>query len=232
MKKVAIIQSNYIPWKGYFDIIHDVELFIFLDDVQFTVRDWRTRNKIKTPRGLRWLSVPVGSDRNRLIHEVQIIDDVWYKSHWEMIKENYSKSPYFRHYRGFFENLYMERKWNNLSDLNQHMIQTISKDFLGIRTEFKDSREFLAVGEKTKRLLDILTKAGGDHYLSGPAAKDYIEEEQFKELGIGLHYKDYSGYPEYPQPYPPFEHGVTILDLLFNCGPDSSYFIWGWRELK
>lgn len=229
MKKAAIIQSNYIPWKGYFDVIHDVDLFIFLDDVQYTVRDWRNRNKIKTAQGLRWLTVPVGADRNRLIHEVEIADDGWNTTHWETLKQNYSKSPYFKLYREFFEQVYLGTKWLNLSELNQYLIKKISRDFLGIETEFVDSRELTASGSKQDRLIDLLLKTGADYYLSGPAARDYIDEKGFAEAGIELQYKDYSGYPEYPQLYPPFEHGVTILDLLFNCGPSSAEFIWGWR---
>jgi hypothetical protein len=230
MTKVAIIQSNYIPWKGYFDIIHDVDLFIFLDDVQFTARDWRNRNKIKTPHGLHWLTIPVGCSRERLIHEVQILDDNWEKCHWETIRHNYSKAPYFKLYKDYFEYVYLDIKWINLSELNQYIIKMISKDLLGITTEFEDSREFNAHGHKLDRLLDILVKTGAEYYISGPSARDYIEENRLTELGIQLHYKDYTGYPEYSQLFPPFEHGVTILDLLFNSGPDAPFFIWGWRD--
>lgn len=230
MKKVAIIQSNYIPWKGYFDIIHDVDLFVFLDDVQFTVRDWRNRNKIKTPRGTRWLTVPVGHKRDRLIHEVQITDEDWGKSHWEKLKQNYSTAPYFERYRDFFEYVYLDRKWKSLSVLNQFLVKEISARFLGINTLFKDSREYHAQGAKLDRLLDLLIKTKADYYVSGPSAKDYIEEEKLAELNMVLEYKDYSGYPEYLQAFPPFVHAVTILDLLFNCGLDAPYYIWGWRN--
>lgn len=230
MKKVAIIQSNYIPWKGYFDIIHDVDLFVFLDDVQYTVRDWRNRNLIKTPGGLRWLTVPVGCKRDRLIHEVQIVDPNWAKSHWEMLKQNYSKAPHFKTYKDRFEQFYLGRDWVNLSEMNQHLVRMISRDILGIKTEIKDAREFDAQGHKLDRLLDLLVKTGADYYLSGPSAKDYIEPERLAEFNIELHYKDYAGYPEYPQLFSPFEHGVTILDLLFNCGPDAPFYIWGWRD--
>jgi hypothetical protein len=232
MKKVAVIQSNYLPWKGYFDIIHDVDLFVFLDDVQYTVRDWRNRNLIKTPDGLHWLTVPVGCNRDRLIHEVQILDDNWEKCHWELIRQNYSKAPYFKTFKDRFEHIYMDMKWTNLSELNQYLVKGISRDLLGIRTEFEDSREFNAQGHKLDKLLDLLVKTGADYYLSGPSARDYIDANRLAETGMALHYKDYSGYPEYRQLYPPFEHGVTILDLLFNCGPDAPFFIWGWRDVE
>lgn len=230
MKKAAVIQSNYIPWKGYFDIIHDVDMFIFYDDVQYTKNDWRNRNKIKTNQGLRWLTIPVGSPDNRLIYEVTLDDDLWKKKHWETIKQSYTKAPYFKKFQDFLGHVYIDSKWNNLSELNQYLIQTIGQEYLGINTIFTDSREYNAEGHKLDRLIDLLLKTGADRYLSGPSAKGYIEEEAFSRAGIELIYKDYSGYPEYPQLFPPFEHYVSILDVLLNCGPDSSYYIWGWRE--
>jgi hypothetical protein len=118
----------------------------------------------------------------------------------------------------------------NLSELNQYLIKMIGQDLLGIETEFKDSREFSAPGHKLEKLLDLLIKTNAEYYLSGPSAKDYIEENRLKDIGVKLQYKDYSGYPEYPQFFPPFAHGVAILDLLFNCGPDAPFFIWGWRD--
>jgi hypothetical protein len=230
MKKVAVIQSNYIPWKGYFDIIHDVDLFIFYDDVQFTKNDWRNRNKIKTAQGIIWLTIPVGKNLDRLICEVELPDKDWRRRHWDTIKQAYSKTPYFGMYKGFLEHVYIDMEWSNLSVLNQFLIEHISRDFLGIRTEFKDSREFQPQGEKLNRLMDLLKKADASLYVSGPSAQAYIEEPVFQDAGIKLFYKDYSGYPEYRQSFPPFEHGVSILDMLFNCGPSAPDLIWGWRE--
>lgn len=230
MKTVVILQSNYIPWRGYFDLIHDADLFIFYDDVQFTKNDWRNRNKIKTTQGAEWITVPVGTDKDRLICEVAIKDASWQVKHWKTIQHNYGKCPHFGRYQAFFEDVYLVRKWINLSELNQHLICTISRDLLGIPTEFRDSRGFHASGHKLDRLLELVTKAGADRYISGPAAKDYIEPSRFADAGIDLVWKDYSGYPEYPQRFPPFEHGVSILDLLFNVGPDAPWYIWGWRD--
>lgn len=230
MKTVVILQSNYIPWKGYFDLIHDADLFIFYDDVQYTIRDWRNRNKIKTPHGAKWITVPAGDDRKRLICEVEIRDPAWAFHHWQMIQQNYSKCPYFSYYKPFFEEVYIKRHWNNLSELNQYIIRSIAHDMLSIDTEFRDSREFNATGSKTDRLLDLLIKVGATRYVSGPAAKDYIDLARFAEAGIELVWKNYSGYPEYPQRFPPFEHGVSIIDLLFNTGPEAPWYIWGWRE--
>lgn len=230
MKTVAVIQSNYIPWKGYFDIIHDVDLFLFYDDVQYTKRDWRNRNKIKTPQGPCWLTIPVGSSMSRLVCEVEPVHSRWAEKHWSTIKQTYSKTSYFKQYQDFFEYVYLEKEWTNLSELNQFLIRTISVDFLAIKTEFKDSREFVVIDQKLDRLINLLQKVGAAAYVSGPSAKTYIDEEVFAESGIELIYKDYSGYPIYPQLFPPFEHNLSVLDLLFNCGPDAPYYIWGWRD--
>ena len=230
IKKVAVIQSNYIPWKGYFDIIHDVDLFIFYDDVQYTKNDWRNRNKVKTAQGAQWLTIPVGSRNGRLICEVEITDPYWAKKHWETVKQSYSKTPYFRQYQNFFEYFYLENTWRNLSELNQTLIKKISREFLGIQTDFGDSRAYQPQGEKLDRLIDLLKKTGAESYISGPSASSYIDVKRFQEAGIELIYKDYSGYPEYPQLFPPFEHALSILDLLFNCGPTAPDYIWGWRQ--
>lgn len=230
MKKVGIIQSNYIPWKGYFDIIHDVDLFIFYDDVQYTKNDWRNRNRIKCPDGTLWLTIPTGTELNRLICEVAIDDTRWARKHFRTLKQYYGKSPHFRLYEEWLEYVYMDRRWNILSELNQYIIEYISHELLGLKTEFADSRDYRPQGRKQDRVMDLLSKAGANLYMSGPAAKDYMDENKFRQSGILLKYKNYAGYPEYPQFHPPFEHGVTIFDLLFNCGPEAPYYIWGWRE--
>lgn len=230
MKTVAVLQSNYIPWKGYFDIIHDVDLFIFYDDVQFTKNDWRNRNKLKGTAEPQWLTVPVGSRLDRLICEVEITDNRWQKKHWQTIEQFYAKAPYFSLYRDFFADVYLDKHWDNLSELNHYLITHIAADFLGITTAWSDSRQFSCPGTRQDRLLSLLRQAEADRYVSGPAARDYIEETAFQSAGIELIYKDYGGYPEYPQFYPPFSHQVSILDLLFQTGPDAPYFIWGWRE--
>lgn len=230
MKKVAIIQSNYIPWKGYFDIINDADLFIFLDDVQYTKNDWRNRNKIKTPQGLKWLTIPVGSKLNRLICEVEIKDNSWQKEHWMKIEENYKNAKYFELYRGFFEEIYLTKTWINLSELNQYIIKKISLDILGITTEFINSNDLPQDGKKQDKVLSLIHAIDGDVYISGPAAKNYNKDELFEEQGVKLIYKDYANYPEYEQFYMPFEHGVTILDLIFHKGPEAPFYIWGWRK--
>ena len=225
-----MIQSNYIPWKGYFDIIREVDLFIFYDDVQYTKNDWRNRNRIKTVNGARWLTIPVGGNLQRLICEVPLPNCGWEKKHWTSIRQAYAKAPYFKRYRSLIEGLYLGHGCESLSELNQHVTKTIAREVLGISTEFHDSRAYHLTGSKLARLIELVTKTGADTYVSGPTARDYIDSQCFAEEGIKLVYKSYSGYPEYPQRYPPFEHAVSIVDLIFNVGPEAPWYIWGWRS--
>lgn len=228
-KRVAILQSNYIPWKGYFDIIHDVDEFIFHDDLQYTKQDWRNRNRIKTARGVSWITIPVGSDEKRLICDVVLPATSWAADHWRRIEASYARAPFFETYRPLFEDIYLGRPSRFLSDLNQHLIRAIA-GLLGAGTRCRDSRELDLRGSKQDRVIDIVQRIGGDVYVSGPSAKAYLDPGRFADAGIELVWKDYDGYPEYQQLHPPFVHQVTILDLLFHTGPDAPYYIWGWRE--
>lgn len=230
MTTVAISQSNYIPWKGYFDIIHDVDLFVFYDCVQFTKRDWRTRNKVKTQNGTQWLSVPVNATRESRICDVHLVTgDDWATKHLRTLHHTYGKTPHWHALEGLLSEIY-GRTWPSLSEMNQAVTERIARDWLGIETELVDSRRYEAVGHKTDRILDILQKTRATRYVSGPSARGYLEEERFTQLGIELVYKDYGGYPEYTQPYPPFDHFVTILDLLACVGrDDAAKYVWGWR---
>jgi hypothetical protein len=230
MKRVAILQSNYIPWKGYFDIIHSVDEFVWYDDVQYTKRDWRTRNKIITANGTLWLTVPCSGKRDLLINQVELKDPKWQEKHWKTLSNAYSKAPFFSQYREFFKELYLGRRWEMLYLMNRTFVEKISQEILGIKTIFSDSTDYDAQGRKQGRLLDIIEKARADTYLSGPAAKNYIDEDEFHRQNISLEWMDYSGYPEYPQLYGEFTHTVTILDLLFNVGNEAPWYIWGWRE--
>lgn len=228
-KKVAILQSNYIPWKGYFDIIASVDEFIFYDEMQYTTRDWRNRNKIKTPQGLKWLSIPVNAKGCQIsgqkISETTIGDKNWSMSHWNTIKQFYKKAPYFNDYADIFEKLYKECEQEEyLCKVNYKFIYAIN-NILGIKTRISFDKYYGLIEGKTERLVDLVKKAGGTEYLSGPAAKDYIEANLFEKENIKLSWMDYSGYPEYPQLNHPFEHGVSILDLIFNCGLDARKYM-------
>ncbi|RME55754.1 hypothetical protein D6779_12100 [Candidatus Parcubacteria bacterium] len=221
--KVGIIQSCYIPWRGYFDFIDSVDLFIFHDDLQYTV-DWRNRNKIKTPRGLVWLSVPVRhKSSSQLICETTIdYSQNWQRKHINRFRENYRKAPYYDFVAGEYFDIISER-YDTISDLNVVLTKWIMGK-LGIVTPIRMSMEFAPQGRKTERLLDLLTKVGATTYVSGPTAKNYLDEDLFREAGIRLEYKSYD-YPPYPQLWGEFVGNVTVLDLLANTGPKARDFL-------
>jgi len=226
-KRVAILQSAYIPWKGYFDIIHDVDEFIFLDDVQYTRQDWRNRNRIKTPTGLAWLTIPVGTDLERRICDVELPSTSWRSDHLRRLEASYRDAPFFEDCRPLLDAVYPP-DCRTLSELNQNAIRTIAAR-LGVTATFRDSRELDAGGRQLDRVIGILRATGADVYVSGPAAKSYIDPQRFADAGIELVWKSYDGYPEYPQLHPPFAHQVTVLDLLFHTGAEAPRYIWGWR---
>lgn len=222
-KSVAILQSNYIPWKGYFDIIRSVDTFVIYDDVQFTCQDWRNRNKIKTPDGLKWLTIPVHQKgrMEKKISEVSVIYETnWTKKHWSSIYQNYSKAPFFKIYSSVFEAFYagLPEKQLSLSEINLELIHIIN-NILDIKTEILKSTDYNITGDRSERLVSFCSKLNSKHYLSGPAAKEYLDISLFEAAGIDVHWMDYGNYPEYKQLYGSFEHSVTILDLIFNTGP-------------
>lgn len=226
MKKIAILQSNYIPWKGYFDLIAAVDEFILFDDMQYTRRDWRNRNKIKTPQGIKWLSVPVRvkGRYHQTIRETEIDGDKWSKSHWNSFTQHYRRASHFTEVAEFIEPIYTQNQYTHLSLLNNTFIEAIC-GFLGIQTKITNSSDYRLVDGKTERLVDLCIQAGGTEYISGPAAKGYIQEQAFSDQGITLTWFDYAGYSEYPQLWGPFTHEVTILDLLFNCGKNAPCYM-------
>lgn len=226
MKKVAIVQSNYIPWKGYFDMIAAVDEFVLYDDMQYTRRDWRNRNQIKTSQGLQWLTVPVQvkGKYHQAIRETEIEGGGWAVAHWKSLTQNYRRAPYFNEISGWLESIYTERSYTHLSELNRVFLERIC-DYLGIKTVISNSWDYTLCDGKTERLADLCAQAGGTEYISGPAARGYIEESVFIDRGIELTWFDYSGYPEYAQLWGDFTHGVSILDMLFNCGKETPRYM-------
>lgn len=222
MKKVAILQSNYIPWKGYFDLIASVDEFILYDDMQYTRRDWRNRNQIKTPQGLQWLTVPVQvkGKYHQKIRDTEVDGHNWAKDHWQALLQNYRRAPHFQAIAEWLEPQFVGQSDTHLSQLNRRLIESVC-DYLGIKTIIRNSWDYELHEGKTERLASLCLQAGGKEYVSGPSARDYIDEKVFHDTGIRLTWFDYSGYPEYPQLWGAFAHHVTILDLLFNCGPDA-----------
>ncbi len=224
MKKIAIVQSNYIPWKGYFDLIAAADEFILYDDVQFTPRDWRSRNQIKTSQGVQWLTIPVGDDRNRRIRDVYLSDSKWQSRHWKSLTNSYRRALHFEEVATWLEPLYLASHYTNLSHLNRRFIEVVC-GYLGIKTAITNSWDYPLIEGKTERLANLCKQAGGTEYLSGPSAKNYIDESIFTDMNITLSWFDYSNYPEYPQLWGEFTHEVTILDLLFNCGKNAPQFM-------
>lgn len=226
MRKVAISQSNYIPWKGYFDSINMVDEFMLYDDMQYTKRDWRNRNKIKTKEGAKWLSVPVEVKGKyfQKINETLISDPKWGQDHWNSILHNYNKAPYFKMYKDVFEPLYLNNQEDHLSLVNYQFIKAVC-DILGITTKISWSSAYELKEDRNERLVDLCIKTGATDYYSGPAAQAYMDESLFAKENIQVHYYDYSGYPVYNQLHGDFDHAVSILDLLFCEGPDAKKYM-------
>lgn len=226
MKKVAILQSNYIPWKGYFDLIASVDEFILFDDMQYTRRDWRNRNQIKAPQGLQWLTIPVQAKGkyHQKIRETRIDGTDWTKAHWRTLVQCYRRAPCFKEIADWLEPLYLECSETYLSPLNRRFIEAVCA-YLEINTVISNSWDYTLEEGKTERLAGLCADAGGGEYVSGPAAMDYIDENVFRERNIELTWFNYAGYAEYPQLWGEFAHNVTVLDLLFNCGKDARRYM-------
>ena len=218
-KRIAIVQSSYIPWKGYFDLIGSVDEFVLYDEAQFTRRDWRNRNRIKTADGLKWLTVPVEvkGKYDQAIENTRISDSSWREKHWKSLVHAYARAPCFSQYAARIEEIYQDASDDHLSQINHRFLTAIC-DILGIDTKMTWSRDYRATGRKSERLVDLCGRAGATEYLSGPSARVYLDESLFEEAGIDIIWMDYDGYPEYDQLHPPFEHHVTVLDLIFHTG--------------
>lgn len=227
MNKVAISQSNYIPWKGYFDSISCVDEFVLYDDMQYTKRDWRNRNKIKTVSGLKWLTIPVEvkGKFHQKINETKISDKDWNKNHLKSLKGSYSKSKCYKEVIQFIEELYNTATQETISEVNHHFITKICS-YLDIQTKitFSSNYDLLKEG-RTEKLVNLCEQLNASEYFSGPAAKNYMEESLFSDKNIKVSYFSYSNYPVYEQINGDFEHGVTILDLIFCEGKNAINFL-------
>lgn len=227
MKKVAILQSNYIPWKGYFDLIASVDEFVLYDDMQYTRRDWRNRNQIKTPQGVQWLTVPVQvkGRYDQKIRDTEIEGTSgWASAHWKTLEQNYKRAACFEEIAVWLRPIYLDMDHRHLSGLNRTLLEAVCS-YIGIHTKITNSWDYELVDGKTDRLASICSQAGATTYVSGPSAKDYMDESIFTARSISVSWFDYSGYPEYPQLWGEFIHGVTILDLLFNCGQTAQQYM-------
>ena len=222
--RVAIIQPNFVPWLGYFDIIDAVDTFVLLDSVQYTKSDWRNRNRIKTPAGLRWITVPVSAPRGTLIRDVASKDLEWRQRHLRQIEAAYREAAHFDTVmpviRGWFESLESPM----LVDIDHSLIENVCT-FLGIQTPILRASDFSASDDRNERLLNLVNACGGTHYVSGPAARAYLDEARFRAEGIAVDWMAYEYDPPYQQPHPPFTWNVSVLDLLLCCGPDARRYV-------
>ena len=225
MTKIAILQSNYIPWKGYFDIIRQADVFVIYDEVQYTKNDWRNRNLIKTPTGNKWITIPVSQKNlSQKINETEVLLKNWNVKHWNTLVANYGKAPFFKEFGPIFKALYLEMDTTFLSEINLKFIKLIN-EILEIKTEIIDSTSLELKGDKNQRLIEAIEKLNGTHYISGPAAQSYMDMDAFAAKNITVEWMDYQNYPEYHQQHPPFSHGVSVLDLIFNEGANSKNFL-------
>lgn len=224
--RISIIQSCYIPWKGFFDLIGQCDEYVIFDRMQFVKRHWHNRNQIKTANGLEWLTIPVVTKGrfDQAIEEV-VIEKPWAEKHWRALELAYRRAPFFESLaplvRGWYE---LADKEMRLTGVNEMFTREIA-GLLGLRTRIVRDTAYPAEGAKTDRLLAIAAAASADRYLSGPSARAYLDEPLLATAGITTEWMSYEGYPEYPQLHGQFEHAVSVLDVLFNTGPEAPHFV-------
>ena len=224
-KKVAILQSNYIPWKGYFDLINSVDEFILYDEMQYTKNDWRNRNRIKTNQGVQWLTIPVKQESLlQTIRETKTASDAWGSKHAKTLTLAYGRSRHFPDFWPVLKPLYLDKCEHLLSRINFEFISVVNQ-ILGIGTRLTWSSDYRLIGDRSERLADLCKQVGANEYITGPSALNYMKPEVFPRSSIAVKVADYAGYPEYTQLYPPFEHQVSVLDLIFNEGLDARKYM-------
>ena len=223
-KTIVILQSNYLPWKGYFDLMAAADEFLLFDEVQFTKNDWRNRNRIVLAGKLHWLTLPVRTAGRfgAAIRDVEVADTGWAASHWQTIRQAYRGAPHFKAIGAALEQDYAATApLTQLSRINEHLLRSIA-GLLRLDTAILHADIVpRTTDDPTQRLLEICRARGATTYVSGPAARSYLELTAFRDAGIAVCFADYSGYPTYPQGCTPFEHGVSVIDPLMQCGPDA-----------
>jgi hypothetical protein len=226
-KRVAIVQSNYVPWRGYFDLIDSVDEFVLLDDAQYTKRDWRNRNRIKRAAGSPWLTIPVevSGRYTQRICDTRVADARWAESHWRTLRQEYASAACFQDEAPVIEELFATAPGPFLSDINRHFLVGICGR-LGISTPLRASMDLEPVGAKSERLLHLCLKLGATTYVSGPAARAYLDEQLFARAGVAVSWFEYGPYPDYQQVHPPFDGAVSIVDLMLCAGSQEGQL---WR---
>jgi hypothetical protein len=231
-RTVVITQSNYLPWRGYFDMLRMADEVILLDSVQYTRRDWRNRNKIKTASGTAWITVPVETKGHyhQAIDETRVPDRDWAEGHRRAIDLAYRRAPHYGAIFGWLDELLTSVAAEPmLSRINEALLRAVCARLgftMPIRrcTELLD-RAAMREMDPTQRLVQLAVAAGATHYLSGPAAKAYLEPAVFEARGISVDWMTYAGYPDYPQLWGAFEPQVSIVDLLFNTGGAAARYL-------
>jgi len=228
--KCVVLQPSYIPWRGVFHLIQRADVFVFYDDVQYDKHGWRNRNRIKTPDGTKWLTIPVlakgNVDQGLLINEAKVSRiENWPRKHLASLRQSYAKAPFFQDYVSLLESFYASPP-DSLADFTIDTTKQLAAALGLTNTRFLRSSELPVEGTKTERLLQLLAKVGATHYISGPSAKSYLDAAAFEAAKITLEYQVYD-YPEYEQLHPPYDPAVSILDLLFMKGQSAGEWIWG-----
>lgn len=223
-KTIAILQSSYIPWKGYFDLMAAADEFIIFDEVQYTKRDWRNRNRIVDNGIVSWLTIPVHTAGQwpAPIDTIEIADPQWAARHWARVKSSYRRSKYFDWLGPYVESLYRRAEgMSRLTDINELFLRHLAA-LIELPTQLTRSNEVPRCAEAaTERLIEICQAKNASVYVTGPAARAYLDPSLFSRADIELRHANYSGYPEYDQGTKVFDHHTSLLDALFNCGPSA-----------
>jgi hypothetical protein len=221
-KRVAVVlQPSYIPWLGYFAQVHRADVFVVYDDVQFDKHGWRNRNRVKTAQGTQWLTVPVltHGQHQPTNATIEIDNKVpWRKKHLSTLRQSYARAPFFKSYAAHFEDVY-QREWARLIDLNLALFGLVLQ-ILGLERPILRASELDVSGDPVERLIGICRRIGANWFYEGAAGRDYIDDSRFVEAGITIEYQDYR-HPVYPQQHGEFVPYLSVVDLLFNCGPKS-----------
>jgi hypothetical protein len=224
-KTLAVLQPGYLPWLGFFDQMRRVDVFVYYDDVQFDKHGWRNRNRIKSPTGPHWLTVPVHHGGKPRIMDVEIDHDApWARRQLGTIRQFYARAPYLETYIAELEEL-LQRPWTLLVDLDITVAARMA-EWLGVQTPTVRSSALGIGGDRSERLLRVCQHFGASRYLSGSAARVYLDVELFVRHGIEVQWQDFA-HPAYPQQYGEFVPYLSAIDLLLNCGERSPAILSG-----
>ena len=223
---LAVLQPGYLPWLGFFDQMRRADVFIYYDDVQFDKHGWRNRNRIKSTKGEpHWLTVPVrvNSLSQRIVDTEIDNRQPWARKHIGTIRQFYGKAPFLNSYLPEFEELIAGRRWDSLVDLDIAVVGLMC-GWLKLKPPAIRSSQLEIAGERSSRLVELCVHFGAQHYLSGDAAQNYLDLKSFADRGIEVIWQNYQ-HPTYPQLHGTFVSHLSVLDLILNCGDNSSSII-------